>query len=139
MRTWSHTSDKGSGGLLSITTAKSLQLCLTLCNPMDCSPPGSSVNDDSPGKNNGVGCHALLQGIFLTQGLNPRLLHLLNWQAGSLPLVPPGKHEKCSFLSISRGSSESIKKMFATSSALAEEQLTEHHEEPQKQCTTKRK
>ena len=30
---------------------------------------------DYPGKNTGVGCHALLQGIFLTQGLNPRLLH----------------------------------------------------------------
>ena len=93
--TQSHTSDKGSGGLLSIAIAKSLQLCLTLCNPMDCSPPGSSVHEDSPGKNNGVGCHALLQGIFLTQGLNPRLLCLLRWQAGSLPLVPPGKDEKC--------------------------------------------
>ena len=30
----------------------------TLCNPMDCSPSGSSVNEDSPGKNTGVGCHA---------------------------------------------------------------------------------
>ena len=37
------------------------------------------------------GCHSLLQGIFLTQGLNPRLLGLLHWQAGSLPLVPPRK------------------------------------------------
>ena len=37
------------------------QLCLTICNPMDCSPPGSSVHGDSPGKNPGVGCHALLQ------------------------------------------------------------------------------
>ena len=37
------------------------------------------------------GCHSLLQGIFLTQGLNPRLLGLLHWQAGSLPLVPAGK------------------------------------------------
>ena len=46
---------------------------------------------DSPGKNTGVGCHALLQGIFLTQGSNPRLLCLLLWQAGSLPLAPPGK------------------------------------------------
>ena len=44
---------------------------------------------DSPGKNTGVGCHALIQGIFLTQASNPRLLHLLYWQAGSLPLVPP--------------------------------------------------
>ena len=45
---------------------------------------------DSPGKNTGVGSHALLQGIFPTQGSNLRLLHLLHWQAGSLPLVPPG-------------------------------------------------
>ena len=43
---------------------------------------------DSPGKDTGVGCHALLQGIFLTQGLNPRLLRLLQWQAGSLPAAP---------------------------------------------------
>ena len=42
--------------------------------PLDCSPPGSSVHGDSPGKNTGVGCHFLLQGIFPTQGWNPRLL-----------------------------------------------------------------
>ena len=40
---------------------------------------------DSLGKNTGVGCHALLQGIFLTQGMNPALLH---WQADSLPSEP---------------------------------------------------
>ena len=38
---------------------------------------------DFPGMNTGVGCHFLLQGIFLTQGLN---LHLLHWQEDSLPL-----------------------------------------------------
>ena len=43
----------------------------TLCDPMDCSPPGSYVHGDSPGKNIGVGCHFLLQGIFPTQGSNP--------------------------------------------------------------------
>ena len=42
---------------------------------MDCSLPGSSVLGDSPGKNNGVGCYALLQGIFPTQGSNPGLPH----------------------------------------------------------------
>ena len=42
--------------------------------PMDCSLPGSSVQGDSPGKNAGVGCQALLQGIFPTQGSNPDLL-----------------------------------------------------------------
>ena len=46
---------------------------------------------NSLGKNTGVGCHALLQGIFLTQGLILHLLCLLHWQVGSLPLVSPGK------------------------------------------------
>ena len=46
---------------------------------------------DSPGKNTAMGWHALLQGIFPTQGLNPSLLCLLHWQVGSLPLGPPGK------------------------------------------------
>ena len=41
----------------------------TLCHPMDCSLPGSSVHGDSPDKNTGVGCHAFLQGIFPTQGM----------------------------------------------------------------------
>ena len=41
----------------------------------DCSPPGSSVHGDSPGKNTGVRCDALLQGIFPTQGPNPGLEH----------------------------------------------------------------
>ena len=51
------------------------QSWLTICYPKDCSPPGSPVNRDSPGKNTGVGCHALLQGIFPTQGSSPALLH----------------------------------------------------------------
>ena len=51
------------------------QSCPAFCDPVDCSPPGSSVHGDSPGKNTGVGCHALLQGIFSTQGSNPGLLH----------------------------------------------------------------
>ena len=56
---------------------------------------------DSPDRNTGVGCHALLQGIFPTRGSNLHLLHLLHWQAGSSPLAPPGKpnyinnHLKC--------------------------------------------
>ena len=56
--------------------AKSLQYCLTLCDPKDWSPPDSSVSGDSPGKDTGVGCRALLQGIFLIQGLNLDLLCL---------------------------------------------------------------
>ena len=49
------------------------QFCLTPSDPMDCSLPGSSVHRDSPGKDSGVGCPALLQRIFLTQGSNPGL------------------------------------------------------------------
>ena len=45
---------------------------------------------NSPGKNTGVGCRALLRGIFLTQGLNLSLLYLLHWQLDSLLPMPPG-------------------------------------------------
>ena len=51
------------------------QLCLTLLDHMDCSPPDFSVHGDFPGKSTGVGCHFFLQGIFPTQGSNPGLLH----------------------------------------------------------------
>ena len=51
------------------------QSCPTLCNPMDCSRPGSSVHGDSLGKNTGVGRHSLLQGIFPKQGSNLGPLH----------------------------------------------------------------
>ena len=50
------------------------QLCLTLRNPMDCTLTGSSVLGDSPDKNTRVGCHTLLQGIFLTKGSNLGLM-----------------------------------------------------------------
>ena len=49
--------------------------CPTLCNPMDCSPPGSSVLGDSVSKNTGGGFRSLLQGIFPIQGSNLGLLH----------------------------------------------------------------
>ena len=51
------------------------QSCPALCDPTECSPPGSSLHGDSPGQNTGVGCQALLQGIFRTQGSNPGLAH----------------------------------------------------------------
>ena len=56
--------------------------CLTLCDSIDCSPQGFSVHEDSPGKNTGVGCHALLQGIFPTQELNqgPLLCRQIRYQ-----------------------------------------------------------
>ena len=66
-----------------VLTLFHLMLCrIRLCNPMDCSPPRSSVLGNSPGKNTGVGCHSLLQGIFPDQGWDLCLLH---WQADSLP------------------------------------------------------
>ena len=64
-------------------SAQPLQSCLILCDLMYHSLPGSSVHGDSPGMITGVGCHALLQGIFLTQGWNPHLLSLLQWQESS--------------------------------------------------------
>ena len=60
--------------------------CPTLCNSIDCSLPGSSVHGDSPGRNTGVDCHALLQGIFLTQASNPHLLCLLHRRQILYPL-----------------------------------------------------
>ena len=84
--------------------AKSLQLCLTLCDSMDYSMPDSSVH--------GIFQVRILEWValpswpwvqvfliampswpwvFLTQGLNPCLLYLLHWQEGSLSLIPPGK------------------------------------------------
>ena len=64
---YNKTHEKASHKRLYPVHAKSLQSCPTLCDPMDRSPPGSSVYGDSPGKNTGVGCHALLQGTFPTQ------------------------------------------------------------------------
>ena len=64
-----------------------IQLCPTLCNPMGCILR-LLCPWDSPGKNTEVGCHFLLQGIFLTQGSNLCLLH---WQVDSLPLSHQGR------------------------------------------------
>ena len=68
----------------------SVCVCVCVCSVMSdssCTPWTVACQIlcpwDSPGKNTGVGCHALLQGIFLTQESNPSLLH---WQAGSLLL-----------------------------------------------------
>ena len=65
-----------------------VQLRLTLC-PLGCIwPPRLLYSWDFPGKNTGVGCHFLLQGIFPTQGSNPNLLSLLHWEVDSLLLKP---------------------------------------------------
>ena len=60
------------------------QSCPTLFYPMDCSPSRLLCPQSSSGKNTGMGCHFLLQGIFSTQGSNLG-------QADSLPTEPPGK------------------------------------------------
>ena len=80
--------ERNHGGNSGVHRAKSLQSCLTLCDPMDWSPPGSSV-------------HGMLQARILewvaissSRGSSQprdRIPHLLHWQEGSLPLVPPRK------------------------------------------------
>ena len=67
--------------------------CVRLfCNPIDCSLPGSSAHEIFQARITGVGCHFLLQGIFLIQGLNLHLLHwqVDHWQVDSLPLSHQG-------------------------------------------------
>ena len=64
------------------------QSCLTLWDPIDCSPPGSSVHWASPGKNTGVGCHDVPSGDLPNPGIEPSSPTL---QDNSLPSEPPGK------------------------------------------------
>ena len=66
------------------------KFCLTLLQPRGLQPIRPLHPWDSPGKNTGVGCQFLLQGVFPTQGSNPCLLHPLHQQAGSLPLSHEG-------------------------------------------------
>ena len=63
-----------------------MQSCLTVLWSHGLQPARLFYPWDFPGKNTGVGCHFLLQEIFLTQGLNPSLLCLLHWQEGFLAL-----------------------------------------------------
>ena len=70
-------------GFSSHAHAELLQSCPTLSDPMNCKPVRLLCPWNSPGKNTREGCHALLQGIFLTLGWNPHLLSLLHWQGGS--------------------------------------------------------
>ena len=79
----------GGRGKLSVQTCVGACAwsCPTLCDPVDCSPPGSSVHEIL--QNTGAGCHFLLQGILPTQGSNSHLRCLLYWWVDSLPLAPP--------------------------------------------------
>ena len=74
------------------------QSCPTLCDPMDYSPPGSSVHGDSPGKNTGVGCQCPPSGDLPNPGIEPRSPAL--WADSSLS-EPPGKHENTGVGSLS--------------------------------------
>ena len=79
--------------VLFILCAKLLQSCPTPCDPHSLQSARPLSSWDFPGKNPVVSCHALLQGIFQTQGQGskPCLLSLLHWKVGSLSLVPPAK------------------------------------------------
>ena len=69
-----------------------LQLCPTLCDPMDCSLPVSSVHGIHHARiPEWIAMPSSREQIFLTQGLNPCLRHLLHWQVGSFPQGPPGE------------------------------------------------
>ena len=72
---WTQRIKATTWGAISYVLYLVTQSCPNLCNPMDCSPSGPFVHGDSPGKNTGVGCHGLLQGIFPTKRSNPGLLH----------------------------------------------------------------
>ena len=82
-QTWNNLSKKTNNAVLCVLV---VQLYPTLCNPMHCSQPGSSVHEIL--QNTGVDCHSLLQGIFPTQGSN---LGLPTLQADSLLPEPPAK------------------------------------------------
>ena len=83
------------------------QSCPALCDPVGCSPPGSSVHGGSPGRNTGVGCYALLWGIF-----QPRDQTQISYtEADSLPSEPQGKPK----------STETGSQLFSMGSSLAQE------------------
>ena len=85
---WGGRQHNYSSMLFTHMCAKSLHLCLTLCNPMGRSLPGSSVHGILQAR---TLKNFLLRGIFPIQGLDLCLLCLLQWGVGSLPLAPPGK------------------------------------------------
>ena len=77
---------KGASNIQSNVYAQLLGRVQPFCNPMDCSPPGSSVRGIFQARILEWVCQFLLQGIFPTQGLNLCLLH---WQADSSPMSQP--------------------------------------------------
>ena len=105
-----------SRNLFSLATSLVLCVCLVASDSLQLhglQPTRLLCPWNLPGKNTGAGCDFLLQGIFLTQGSNPRLLHAMHWlllllsrfshvithrQTGSLPLTPPQKPPKFSYI-----------------------------------------
>ena len=86
-----HGEEYGGGGLVT-------KSCLALATPQAL-PTRLLCPWEFPGKKTGVGCHFLLQGIFLTQGLNPHLLQLMHWQVNSYHYVTyTGKKKKRAML-----------------------------------------
>ena len=85
-----HRKNSVRGKVIDMCVCQVLHLCLALCDPVDCSPPGSSVH--------GILQARLLEWVakpFSRGSSRPRdrthISCLLHWQAGSLPLAPPGK------------------------------------------------
>ena len=93
-----HTSVVFTNALCCAVLCLVTQSCPTLCDPMDCSPPGSSVHGDSPGKNTGGGCHALLQGNLPNSWIKPRSPAL---QVDFLQSEPPVKPKNTGMSSLS--------------------------------------
>ena len=102
---------------------------MTLCDPMDCSPPGSLCSWGFLGKSTGVGCHFLLQGIFPAQGSNPGIAgrHFTIWattlKANFLPAEPQGKPKYsmvyCYFAVSSKESRYSLKNVVPDSKSFS--------------------
>ena len=81
-----------------VVCAKSLQSCLTLCDPVDCSPQAPLSMQDSPGKSTGVSSHALLQGDLPDPGIKPASFRSLVLAGGFLTTISTWEahHFKCS-------------------------------------------
>ena len=75
--------------------AKSLQSCLTLCDPTDCSPPGSSVHGTSQARKLEWVAMPSSRGSSSPRDQTHGLLHLLHWQVGSLPGKPLINNSSC--------------------------------------------
>ena len=104
--------------LLYVHVCSVFQLCPSLCNPMNCTLPGSSVHGVFWARILEWGCQFLLQVIFPTQGLNLHLLCLLHWQANSLPLSHLGRPEAFITLIPKLGKDTTIKESYRPESSV---------------------